>query len=425
MPCSRGVYTTMSTFLQLAFLISIILLSAKLAGYLSIRLGQPSVLGELLVGILLGPSVINLLDLPFIQHELAETIDEFAELGVLLLMFIAGLELHLGEMRRNLRVAAWAGFMGVLWPILLGWGAGLLFGLSHSVSLFLGLTLGATSVSISAQTLIELKALRSRVGLSLLGAAVFDDILIILALSVFLALQAGAGTSTGILLIVVRMFLFLLLSIAFGLRGLPWLIRQTARLPISQGLLSISIVIMFTYGIAAEFIGGMAAITGAFLAGLMLARSPEKDRIETGAHALAYGLFVPIFFVNIGLSVNLREFRSELLLLTLVIISVAVLAKWLGAGWGAWLGGLSRREATQLGAGMISRGEVGLIVANVGVSQGLILDNVFTSIVVMVFVTTVITPPILRALFANAKAKRGIPVETGQSDAEINHEEAD
>lgn len=419
----------MTTFLQLAFLLSIILLSAKLAGYLSIRLGQPSVLGELLVGILLGPSVINLLDLPFIQHEFAETIAEFGELGVLLLMFIAGLELHFSEMRQNLRVAASAGFMGVLWPVLLGWGAGLLFGLDHSISLFLGLTLGATSVSISAQTLIELKALRSRVGLSLLGAAVFDDILIILFLSVFLALQTGGGNSPSLLLIVIRMILFLSLSIIFGLWGLPWLIRRISRLPISQGLLTVSLIVMFTYGIAAEFFGGMAAITGAFLAGLMLARCPEKERIESGIHALAYSLFVPIFFVNIGLSINLREFRLEILLLTLVVIVVAVAGKWLGAGWGAWLGGLSRRESIQLGAGMISRGEVGLIVADVGVRQGFILENEFSAVVVMVLITTLITPPILRALFAQSKTREqkklnGAGQAKIQSEASKNGEEA-
>jgi Kef-type K+ transport system membrane component KefB len=144
----------MSLFLQLAFLLSIILLSAKLAGYVSIRLGQPSVLGELLAGILLGPSILNLLNLPFIEHELTETVAKLGELGVLLLMFLAGLELHLSELRQNLKVAALAGLMGVIFPVLLGWGVGLLFGFDNSASLFLGLTLGATSVSISAQTLI-------------------------------------------------------------------------------------------------------------------------------------------------------------------------------------------------------------------------------------------------------------------------------
>ena len=363
-------------------------------------MGQPSVLGELLVGIILGPSIINVLNLPFIEHELAETVAKLGELGVLLLMFLAGLELHLGEMRKNLRVAAFAGLMGVFWPVLLGWGAGLLFGLNQPASIFLGLTLGATSVSISAQTLIELKALRTRVGLSLLGAAVFDDILIILLLSVFLALQGGAGGASDVLLIIVRMVLFLLTSVALGLWVLPWVIRRFAKLPISQGLLTLSLVIMLTYGIAAEYFGGMAAITGAFLAGLMLARTHEKERIETGMHALAYGLFVPIFFVNIGLSIDLREFQLQGLFFTVVIILVAVIGKWVGSGWGARLGGLSRHESIQLGAGMISRGEVGLIVASVGMKDNLVTAEEFSAIVVMVLVTTLITPPILRALFS-------------------------
>ncbi len=395
----------MSLFLQLAFLLSIILLSAKIAGYVSIRLGQPSVLGELLVGILLGPSIINLLNLSFIEHELAGTIAKLGELGVLLLMFLAGLELHLGEMKRNLRVAAFAGLMGVFWPVLLGWGVGLLFGVDQSAAIFLGLTLGATSVSISAQTLIELKALRSRVGLSLLGAAVFDDILIILLLSVFLALQGGGGSTYDILLIIVRMILFLILSVMFGLWALPWIIRRISKLPISQGLLTISLVIMLAYGIASEYFGGMAAITGAFLAGLMLARTPEKERIESGMHALAYGLFVPIFFVNIGLSIDLREFQLHTLFFTVVIILVAVAGKWIGTGWGARLGGLSQRESIQLGAGMISRGEVGLIVASVGVRDNLVGAEEFSAIVVMVLITTLVTPPILRALFSQKDAK--------------------
>jgi Kef-type K+ transport system membrane component KefB len=416
----------MSIFLQLAFLLSIILLSAKMAGYLSVRFGQPSVLGELLVGILLGPSIINLLNLSFIEHELAETVAKLGELGVLLLMFLAGLELHFDEMKRNLRVAVFAGLMGVVWPVLLGWGVGLLFGLDQSASIFLGLTLGATSVSISAQTLIELKALRSRVGLSLLGAAVFDDILIILLLSVFLALQGGGGGTSDILLIIVRMILFLVLSIMFGLWALPWIIRRFSSLPVSQGLLTISLVIMLAYGIASEYLGGMAAITGAFLAGLMLARTHEKERIESGMHALAYGLFVPIFFVNIGLSINLREFQLQALLFTIVVILVAISGKWLGSGWGAWLGGLSKHESIQLGAGMISRGEVGLIVASVGVKDKLVSAEEFSAIVVMVLITTLVTPPILRALFSQKDEKvKKRKHETEQVQAPSDVEESE
>lgn len=398
----------MSDFLQLAFLIAVILLVSKLSGYLSVRIGQPAVLGELLVGILLGPSLLDLLGLPFVGRELGGAIAEFGELGVLMLMFIAGLELHFGELQENLRLSALAGFMGVLWPVLAGWGTGLLFGLDQSSALFLGLTIGATSVSISAQTLIELKALRSRVGLGLLGAAVFDDILIILFLSVFLAMRQEGGVSHGIWLIILQMGLFLVCSVLVGLWLLPRLLRLVSRLPVSQSLLTTSLVVMLFYGIASEYFGGMAAITGAFLAGLMLGRCPEKERIETGIHALAYGFFVPIFFVNIGLSIDLHEYRLESFLLTLTIIAVAVAGKWLGAGWGARLGGLARPEALQLGAGMISRGEVGLIVADVGIVEGLIGENEFSAIVVMVLATTLITPPILRALFArrNARAER-------------------
>jgi Kef-type K+ transport system membrane component KefB len=368
-----------------------------------LRLGQPSVLGELLVGILLGPSVIDILNLPFIEHSLAETIAELGELGVLLLMFIAGLELHLDELTRNTRVAGYAGFLGVLVPTLTGWGAGRLFGMDNAAAIFLGLTLGATSVSISAQTLMELKVLRSRVGLSLLGAAVFDDILVILSLSIFLAMEAGTGSLGGVLWILVRMMAFLALSAGFGWWVLPWMMRRIARLPVSQGVLTLALVVMLAYGLAAELLGGMAAITGAFIAGLMMARSGEREHVEHGVHALAYGLFVPIFFINIGLSVNARTLQTEMLLFTLVITLTAILGKWLGAGVGARLGGLGPRESIQLGAGMVSRGEVGLIVASVGIQQGLVASDDFSAIIAMVLISTVVTPPILRSLFAQGK----------------------
>ena len=398
----------MSIFLQLAFLIAVILLAAKAAGYLSVRLGQPSVLGELLVGILLGPSLLNLLHLPFIEGEkLGETIKELGELGVLLLMFIAGLELHLNELTRNTKVSALAGIMGVLAPVALGTGTGLLFGFEMDTALFLGLTLGATSVSISAQTLMELKVLRTRVGLGLLGAAVFDDVMIILLLSIFLAVISGGTSAAGILWILVKMILFLAASTAFGLYVLPKLVRITRRLPISQGVLSLAMIILLFYGVAAEVVGGMAAITGSFLAGLMFARCDEKERLEQGVSALAYGLFVPIFFVSIGLAVNVRDLAGEALLLTAVIIVVAIASKFFGSGLGARWAGFTWRESWQMGAGMVSRGEVGLIVANVGIGAGLVSGSEFSAIVGMVLATTIVTPPMLRALFAEPKNKSG------------------
>lgn len=413
----------MSILLQIVFLLAVILLAAKTAGYLSASLGQPAVLGELGLGILLGPSLLNLLGVPFIAPEMPEFIRLLGELGVLMLMFLAGLEFQAEELVENLRVAVFAGTLGVAGPVLLGWGTGLLFGMSHTAALFLGLTLGATSVSISAQTLIELKSLRTRVGLSLLGAAIFDDILIILLLSVFLAFVGGNGGGGEIAFIVLRMALFIGGSVFFGLRILPWIVRRVSKMPINHGALAVALVTMLAYSFAAEYFGGLAAITGAFLAGLMLARTPEKEKIEAGMHPLAYGFFVPVFFVGIGLSVDLRGFPAQALLFTVVIALTAILGKWLGAGAGAKLGGLSAREAIQLGAGMISRGEVGLIAVSIGLVNHLIGGNEFSAIVVMVLVTTLVTPPLLRWLFASNDA-RARNIQTEEEPSPLKREAA-
>jgi Kef-type K+ transport system membrane component KefB len=275
---------------------------------------------------------------------------------------------------------------------------------------------------------MELGVLRSRVGLSLLGAAVFDDILVILVLSIFLAIEAGTGGFASTLWILVRMILFLGLSMAFGLWVLPRLMRRIARLPISQGVLTLALVVMLLYGLAAELLGGMAAITGAFIAGLTMARSGERDRIVHGVHSLAYSLFVPVFFISIGLAVNVRILQPSMVIFALVITFVAILGKWLGAGIGARLGGLNTPEAIQVGAGMISRGEVGLIVAAVGMEMGLGVSDEFSAIIAMVLVSTLVTPPILRGLFAQEKhkAQKKHPAEeqTAASDDAPDIEEA-
>jgi Kef-type K+ transport system membrane component KefB len=391
----------MSSFLQLAIELVIILLAAKAAGYLSTRLGQPSVLGEILVGILLGPSLLDILHLPFIQNEmLGDTISELSELGVLLLMFLAGLELHMGELAGHRKVSALASLGGLLLTLGLGWGSGRLFGLEETSAFLLGLALSATSVSVAARTLMELKILRSRVGLSLLGAAVVDDMLSLLAFSVFLAIAGGSSGLAGLLWAAARMAIFLALAVAFGLWVLPRLARLTGRLAISQGTLTLAIVVLLVYGLASELVGGMAALIGAFLAGLMFARTPEKGAIEHGMNSLAYGLFVPVFFINIGLSVDLRLLPVSAILLILVVTAAAVLGKLLGAAGGARLGGLSAREAIQLGAGMVARGEVTLIIAAAGSRAGFLNDLVFPAVVAAVLVCTLVTPLLLRAAFS-------------------------
>lgn len=390
----------MTAFLQIALILATLLFCAKAAGYISTKLGQPSVLGELVIGIILGPSLINFIHLPvFSMHESGEFIKEFAEIGVLLLMFLAGLELHLSELAQNKTASALGGVFGVVVPIALGFMVGEFYGFDFSHAMFLGLTLGATSVSISAQTLMELKVLRSRVGLGLLGAAVFDDMLVILILSTFLAVQSG-GTALEIILVLVKMIVYLAGSVALGLWILPWISKKVSRLPISQGLITIALIIMLLYGVAAELIGGMAAITGAFIAGLMFSRTNQKPEIDRGLKSIAYGLFVPIFFINIGLSVNIRDLDINALWIMLFISVAAIVGKIIGSGLGAKLGKFTWLESLQLGIGMVSRGEVGLIVASVGLQSGLLDADLFSAIIGMVLITTLVTPPMLRAVFS-------------------------
>lgn len=404
----------MTDFIQLIFLLIVILVAAKGSGYLATKLGQPAVLGEIIVGVLLGPSLLDIVDLPFITNaHVGDTLYELGEIGVLLLMFLAGLELHFSEMTKNARVSAYGGILGVLVPVSFGYLAGEVYGMSFEDAMFLGLTLGATSVSISAQTLMELKVLRSRVGLGLLGAAVFDDILVILLLSSFIALAAG-GSALEIFVVFIKMVGFLGISAAFGFWVLPRLSAKVSRQPISQSALTFGLVIMLLYGLAAELFGGMAAITGTFLAGLMFGRTQEKQQMENGLKALSYSFFVPIFFVNIGLMINLREVSLSALWIMLGISLFAIIGKIVGSGAGARLAKFSWRESLQMGIGMVSRGEVGLIVASIGLAEGHLSEEVFSAVIGMVLITTLVTPPMLRAAF---KTKESEPVKPGPSEA--------
>jgi Kef-type K+ transport system membrane component KefB len=393
----------MTSFLQFDIALVIIIVAAKLGGYISYKLNQPSVLGELIVGIILGPSLIDFLHWPYFTDEhLTETISHLAELGVLLLMFIAGLDLHLSDLAKSGKVSVLAGIFGVIVPLGLGTLLGIIFQLDFLSALFIGLVLSATSVSISAQTLMELNVLRSRVGIGLLGAAVFDDVLVVLGLSVFIAvLQAGGnGSWLSILRVVVQMVLYLGAAIAVGIWLLPRLTSWVEKLPISRGLVAFAFVVALLYAWAAESLGSMAALTGAFLAGLMFSQTRIKEYIESGIATLAYAFFVPIFFVNVGLSANARQLTAQSLLLLVVMVIVAIVGKVFGAGFGARLAGFSNLEAVQLGVGMMSRGEVGLIVATVGIMEGLISQETFAAIVGVVIVTTLLTPPALRSLFS-------------------------
>ena len=391
-----------SELLNFLAAVVIILIAAKLAGYASIRIGQPSVLGELLVGIILGPTVLNMLGAwPLLggDEHLAASLTLFAEIGVILLMFLAGLELDLRDLLRSGRVAGLAGMLGVVVPLAGGFITSRLFGIETVEAIFIGLALSATSVSISAQTLMELGVLRSKVGLGLLGAAVFDDILVVLLLSGASVVFGANDSGAGIGVILLRMVLFLVGGSAVGLYVMPWLMARAEKLPVSQAVSTAALVFCFVFAWASEALGGMAAITGAFMAGLFLARTPYAHQIESRLAALAYGLFVPIFLVNIGLQANLRAISGAAWYLAIALTVVAIITKVAGSGLGALAGGFNRRESLQLGVGMISRGEVGLIVASVALRADLLTPEVFSGVVFMVIVATLVTPPLLRLAY--------------------------
>ena len=386
----------MPPFLQLLLVLTIIITAAKTGGWLSQKLRQPAVLGELLIGLLLGPSVLDLLHAQaFSDPNLPETVQHLAELGVICLMFVAGLEIDLGEMRRAGRVSMAAGSVGVMVPLILGAIAAVPFGYTGLNALFIGIIFAATSVSISAQTLIELGVLRSREGMALLGAAVIDDVLVILLLSIFTALMGGNGGGE-VVAALVKMVLYLTATVLIGLFILPRIAGWVHRQPISEGLIALVLVAAMSFAWSAEVIGGLAAITGAFIAGVGLARSPLRDEIERGMHTLTYALLVPIFFVSIGLQANARLITAKDLPFAVITIVVAIAGKIIGAGLGARWGGFTVRESLRVGAGMVSRGEVGLIVAGVGIRTGLIAQDTFAIVVIVVLITTLVTPLLLR-----------------------------
>jgi Kef-type K+ transport system membrane component KefB len=404
----------MPSILPLLLAFAIVISAAKVGGWLLNRLGQPPVLGELLVGLLLGPSVLNLFALPyFAETHTVETLREFGELGVLFLMFSAGLEIQLADLMRTGKPAVYTGVLGVLVPIVFSLGVIPLFGYTLAQAFFMGIVLAATSVSISAQTLMELGFLRSKEGLILLGAAVVDDVLAVAVLSAFVAIAtSGSAAIVGSIWVVVRMLLFLLCAFWLSRWLLPKLAGRVVRLPISEAVMSLAVISIMLLAWAAETIGGVAAITGAFVAGLAFSTSGEKAQIEEGIHTLNYAFFVPLFMVSIGLTADARSLSAGDLGFAMALCVVAVVSKVIGAGGGAKAGGTTWREALRIGVGMVSRGEVGLIVAGVGVSNGLIQADVFTVVVIVVIVTTLLTPPMLRWSFqrkeANDAGTRGV-----------------
>jgi len=400
-------------FLALALIVAV----AKAAGYASVRLGQPAVLGELLIGLVLGPTVLDMLHWPIFGHaDLDPIVTALANLGVLVLMFVAGLEVDPLALRRAGRPATVSGIMGVAVPVAVAAVAFPLMGYPMRESLFLGLVLAATSVSISAQTLMELGVLRSAVGVALLGAAIIDDVLVVLLLAVLLALGSGGGGALAVAWAFAKMALFLATVLLVGRRAIRWLAARVDDLPISEGVMALAIVAALGLAWASEALGGMASITGAFVAGLLFRDTNYREHIENGMHTIAYALLVPVFFVSIGLEADARAIGVDGIGFALTFVLIAVLTKVVGCGIGARLAGMSMRDALRLGVGMTSRGEVGLIVAAIGIEVGVLSDDLFATTVVMVLATTLLTPMALRALYPREPAPSAPAGRTANPD---------
>lgn len=377
--------------------IALILVATKVGGMISRKLKMPEVLGALLAGVILGPVIFNL-----VQYD--DNIKLLSNLGVILLMFLAGLETNVEQFKKAGKTSFVIALLGILVPLIMGSLSAFLFYKNIMENIFLGVILTATSVSITVETLTELGKLNSRVGINILGAAVIDDILGLVLISVLLAVNNGGGSGSLVSTIVgiVLFCLFGILAIAF----LPKLInRLTKDITPSRTLLTLSLAAALIVAFVAESLG-IAAITGAYLCGLLLSQFTHKEYLERSIKAISSGFLSPIFFASVGLEASLAGFSGKVVLITLVMFLVAVIGKVVGCGAAARIFRLSRSEALQIGIGMVSRGEVAIITANIGLQNHIITQEVFIPTILVVLLTTVVTPILLKLAFSHKNELR-------------------
>ena len=367
----------------------LVLLAAKLGDEVFKRIGQPAIVGEILAGILIGPSVLGLV-------EASKVLEVFAELGVIFLLFWVGLETRIAEMRAIGASALRVGVAGVVLPFAGGIGLALALGKSTETSVFVGAALAATSVGITSAAMIDLGLIRTRAARIVLGAAIIDDILALLLVAVATGIAASGGIRFGELLVVFGLALAFLAFFALGgtriMAGRPQIL-QAPRFSESP-LLPAVLICLGVAALAAQI--GLAAIIGAFLAGLMVAETKEQHPIEDEVAPL-YAFFPPFFFAFIGIELKLGELVDAGTLALLAAVTVlAVATKLLGA----WLGArnIDGRDARIVAVGMVPRGEVGIIVAGIGATVGAIDPQLFAVIVGMSILTTIAVPTALRRI---------------------------
>lgn len=373
----------------------LVLLAAKLGDEAFKRIGQPAIVGEILAGALIGPSVLGLV-------EAGEVLEVFAELGVIFLLFWVGLETRIAEMRAIGASALKVGVAGVVLPFAGGIGLALALGESTETSVFVGAALAATSVGITSAAMIDLGLIRTRAARIVLGAAIIDDILALLLVAVATGIAASGGVRFGELLVVFGLALAFLAFFALGGTRVMAARPQILRAPrfSESPLLPAVLLCLGVAALAAQI--GLAAIIGAFLAGLMVAETKEQHPIEDEVAPL-YAFFPPFFFAFIGIQLDLGELvDAGTLALLAAVTALATATKLLGAWFGAR--GIDRRDARIVAVGMVPRGEVGIIVAGIGATVGAIDAQLFAVIVGMSILTTIAVPAALRQASSSLRA---------------------
>jgi Kef-type K+ transport system membrane component KefB len=415
----------MPATLQLALLIAILLPAGKVVASVCSRFGIPAILGELLVGVVAGPGCFDMLHMHLFSGTPAP--DAFmllAQIGGFVLMFIAGLETDIDRMREASATAFLVALSGVIWPFFLGAGAAHLLGLPWGTACFLGGALTATSVSISARTLMDAGKMTTPEATVILGAAVIDDVMGLFVLA-FLAASCSTSGSTAfgvapmlsnwvlehvpataqhpllvqmtVIAICVTVFFF----VAYGAaqRWVDPLMRLFRKLDANEAVTSCVLALVLLFAVSAEWLGSVAGITGAYLIGYVFAGAKLKPLIERTFYAIGHGLLIPLFFVSIGLSSNFRALDGHWMLLTVIFV-IALISKLVGCGMAALGMGMGLVPSFRVGCGMISRGEVGLIVTAMGASTGIFQEAEVAVMVTVVLLTTLVTPLILRGAFS-------------------------
>ena len=381
------------------FDIALILLSTKVLGIVTKKFQMPQVVGALLAGLILGPAVFNII---------AETdfIKQIAELGVIVIMFTAGLSTDINELKSTGKASFIVALCGVILPLIGGTIVAYIFnrgelagvyGNEFIENIFIGIILTATSVSITVETLKELGKVNVKTGNAILGAALIDDILGIIALTIVTSFN---DASVSVILVLIKIILFFILSGISGYLFYKCFDKFVNRYNSDMRRFIIAaFVFCLLLSFVAERFFGVADITGAFIAGLVLSNNKETSYINVRFETLSYMLLSPIFFASIGLKVSLSKMSLGIILFTICIVGIGIITKVIGCGLGAKLCGFNNKEALQVGVGMVARGEVALVVANKGISMGIMNPVFLAPIIILVVVCAITTPIILKIVY--------------------------